>query len=239
MLRGGRFGEMIINMTTIAIRPKHYIDRTLQSLFDSDGGHLPVNLILGSKDSFHVERYRNVIANIVPWDQEARFLSIEGDMRRNCTVNAIRALRYSDHDHCLTCEDDVLFEKDWYSRLMATVAEIERKDYVLNLGQGSEDADAGRRYAVHTGNYLCGAQAIFYPNKPLRERVAGYLERRINYGLNDMLVGKYAKEFAALYNTVPVLVHHIGQISSFTRIPADNEIDHQHNDHRATQGQLS
>ena len=51
---------MIINMTTVASRQKHYIDRTLESLFQSDGRDIPLNLILGSSDTSHVERYRNV-----------------------------------------------------------------------------------------------------------------------------------------------------------------------------------
>jgi glycosyltransferase involved in cell wall biosynthesis len=204
---------MIINMTTIAIRSKHYVDRTLASLFDSDGRDIPVNLILGSKDTSHIEQYKNV-ANIVPWDREAHFMSKENNLRHNCSVNAIRALKYGDDDYCVTCEDDISFARDWYSRLMETIAEIERKDYVLNLGQGS-DQPSEKRYEEHSGKFLCGAQGIFYPSKPLRERVADYLQRHLSHGLNDMLVGKYAKEFAALYNTMPALVFHIGAVSSF------------------------
>jgi hypothetical protein len=211
---------MIINMTTIAVRQVQYIGRTLQSLFESDGRDIPVNLILGSADTSHVEPYRNQVANLVLWDQEARFLSRETNLRHNCSVNALRALRYGDDDLCLTCEDDIDFAKNWFSELMAIVAQIDRKDYLLTLGQTSvksSDISPDKRYLPHRGQYLCGAQGLFYPNKAFRHRVADYLQRSLSEGLNDMLVGKYAKERAALYCTTPPLVFHAGQVSSFTQ----------------------
>src|SRR5947207_7161339 len=149
---------MIINMTTLASRQKHYIDRTLESFFQSDGRHIPLNLILGSSDTSHVERYGNV-ATLVAWDEEAESQARQGKLRHNCNVNAIRALRYGDNDYCLCCEDDVIFDANWLSQLMLTVAEIDRPEYVLNLGQRC-DQPSGKRYATHTQPYLCGAQGI-------------------------------------------------------------------------------
>ena len=204
---------MIINMTTFAVRKKHYIDQTLESLFQSDGRDIPLNLIVGSSDTSHIERYRKV-ANIVPWDQAAQSQEIEGRLRRNCTINAIRALRYGDDDHCLCCEDDIIFDKNWFSRLMLTIAEIDRKDYVLNLGQ-QHDQSPDKRYATHTQPALCGAQGIFYPNKPLRDAVADYVQKKMKSGMNDILIGNYAKLYASLYNTTPPLIEHIGQVSCF------------------------
>lgn len=204
---------MIINMTTFAGRTKHYLEQTLESLFRSDGRDIPVNLILGSRDESHVERYRNV-ANIVPWDAEAEALARQDDLRRNCSVNALRALKYGDDDYCLCCEDDIGFKEDWFSQLMLTVEQIARHDYVLNLGQASEPVP-GKRYAPHTRPYLCGAQAIFYPSKSLRNSIADYLGRNIGKATNDTLVGRYAKENCVLYNTCPRLIRHIGQVSSF------------------------
>lgn len=216
---------MIINMTTIAVRTHQYIDQTLESLFRSDGGHLRVNLILGSSDSSHVEKYRDR-ANIVPWDAEWEAKARPGQMRHNCNLNALRALRYGDDDHCLCCEDDIRFKEDWYSQLMLTIAEIGDHDYVLNLGQGC-DQSPDKRYAVHTRKHLIGAQAIFYPNKALRAAVSDYLDsavedflnRSVLRGTNDDLIGRYAKQYAALYNTTPPLVGHIGQVSSFSSQP--------------------
>jgi hypothetical protein len=202
---------MIINMTTVASRETHYIDRTLESLFQSDGRDIPLNLILGSCDASHVERYRHV-ATLVAWDEAAE--SQAGSRRRNCNVNAIRALKYGDDDYCLCCEDDIIFDPDWFSQLMLTVAEIDREDYVLNLGQGC-DQSPSKRYATHTQSFLCGAQGIFYPSKRLRIRIAKYVQENINGSTNDDLVGRFAKRFAALYNTTPTLIYHIGQVSCF------------------------
>lgn len=204
---------MIINMTTVASRPKHYIDRTLKSLFQSDGRDIPLNLILGSSDTSHVEQYRNV-ATVVAWDEEAESQARQGNLRRNCNVNAIRALRYGDDDYCLCCEDDIVFDAKWFRQLMLTVAEIDRQEYVLNLGQRG-DRLPGKRYATHTQRYLCGAQGIFYPTKRIRDAVAKYVQENIGASTNDELVGIFAKRFAALYNTTPILIDHIGQVSCF------------------------
>ena len=204
---------MIINMTTVASRQKHYIDRTLESLFQSDGRDIPLNLILGSSDTSHVERYRNV-ATLVAWDEEAESQARQGKLRHNCNVNAIRSLRYGDDDYCLCCEDDIIFDANWYSQLMLTVAEIDRKEYVLNLGQGG-DQSPHKRYVTHKQPYLCGAQGIFYPSKRLRNAIANYIEQNTAAGMNDALIGVFAKRFAALYNTTPALVGHIGQVSCF------------------------
>jgi hypothetical protein len=207
---------MIINMTTFAGRQKHYLDRTLESLFNSEGGDLQVNLMMGSYDTSHVEKYREVKnIGVVEWDEAAQLRAREGNLRRNCSVNAFRALRYGDSDLCLCCEDDIHFLPNWYSELRATIADIPGDNYLLNLGQGS-DLLPVKRYTLHTDAYLCGAQAIFYPNKAIRKAVAKYLLANLRAALSDDLIGRYAKKFAALYNTTPALVWHIGQVSSLS-----------------------
>lgn len=200
-------------MTTIASRRRQYLDRTLDSLFASDGRDLTINLILGSPDTSHVERYRDVV-HLVIWDADAQARARPDQLRHNCTVNALRALRYGADEECLCCEDDIKFAPDWLSRLRMTIAEIPHDDYVLNLGQGGSPP-SDKRYATHTRPYLCGAQAIYYPTKAFRERVADYVEENIRRGMNDELIGRFAKEHAALYNTIPPLVVHIGQVSTF------------------------
>jgi hypothetical protein len=212
---------MIINMTTLASREKHYIDHTLASLFESDGRDIPLNLILGSRDTSHVERYRDV-ATLVVWDDQAQREARLGNLRRNCNVNAIRALRYGDDDYCLCCEDDIIFAPNWFSQLMLTIAEIDRRDYVLNLGQES-DQGPGKRYTTHTQTALCGAQGIFYPSKRIRNALARYLHENMAAGTNDYLVGQFAKRFAALYNATPALITHIGQVSCFRSAPTPSD----------------
>jgi len=213
---------MIINMTTFAGRKEHYIGQTLESLFQSDGRDIPLNLILGSSDTSHVEQYRNR-ANIVLWDREtearaqkgrARYRRSVDRLRHNCTVNAIRALKYGDDDYCLCCEDDIIFDVRWFSQLMLVIEQIGNESYVLNLGQ-DDDQLLELRYITHTQPYLCGAQGIFYSHKRLRIAVAEYVERNARKGMNDELIGVYAKRYAALYNACPALVRHIGEISSF------------------------
>jgi hypothetical protein len=204
---------MIINMITFAGREIHYIDQTLDSLSHSDGRDLPLNFIVGSYDTSHIEQYRGV-GKIVDWDQASQWQIREGNRRHNCNVNEIRALKYGDDDYCLCCEDDILFDKHWYSNLMATVDEIGPQDYVLNLGQDGDQVP-GRRYATHTNSYLCGSQAIFYPSKRHRNQVAEYCMEHINSATIDQLIGRFGKQHSALYNTIPPSVSHIGEISCF------------------------
>src|SRR5262249_57587255 len=98
---------MIINMTTVASRQTHYIDRTLESLFQSDGRDIPLNLILGSSDTSHVEQYRNV-ATLVAWDEEAESQARLGNLRRNCNVNPIPPFPYAAHDYFLSFDADLI-----------------------------------------------------------------------------------------------------------------------------------
>ena len=211
---------MIINLITFAVRQIHYIDQTMESLAQSDGRDLPINLIVGSYDTSHIEKYRGV-ANIVPWDQASEWQSRPGNPRHNCNVNEIRALRYGDDDQCVVCEDDIIFEKDWLSQLKATIEQIDHKDYVLNLGQDG-DQSPDKRFGEHTASYLCGTQAIFYPTKELRTAVADYSMENIRSATIDQLIGRWAKKYSKLYNTTPVLVAHVGTVSCFHAPPPTN-----------------
>jgi hypothetical protein len=202
---------MIINMITFAGRRVHYVDTTLDHLHRSDGRDIPVNLILGSHDTSHVEKHRGV-ENLVLWDETVEGDSIPGDVRRGCSLSTIRALRYGDDEHCLCCEDDIAFKPDWYTQLKLTIEQIEEREYILSLGQGSEPT-SDKRYATHTKPQLVGSQAIFYPGKRLRKSVAQFVQRNMVRGTTDNLIGEYGKKFAKLYNTVPTLIRHIGQTS--------------------------
>jgi hypothetical protein len=206
---------MIINMVTFAARDVHYIDRTLEFLAESDGRDIPINLILGSYDTSHVDKYRGKV-NLVLWNESAEGDSIPGDLRRSCSINAIRSMRYGDDDYCLCCEDDVGFKPDWYSQLKLTIEEIEEQEYILGLSQAT-DEPTDKRYAPHTRVHLVGAQAIFYVGKKLRHAVARFVHENMRRGMNDNLVGEYGKKYSHLYNTVPTLAWHAGQVSSFSR----------------------
>jgi hypothetical protein len=206
---------MIINMITFAGRRVHYIDKTLDYLQESDGRDIPINLILGSHDTSHVEKHRGA-ANWVLWDESAEGDSIPGDVRRGCSLSTIRALRYGDDDNCLCCEDDIAFKPDWYTQLKLTIEQIEEKEYILSLGQGS-DQTTDKRYATHTRPALVGSQGIFYPSKRVRHSVARFVQQNMRRGTTDNLIGEYGKKFAKLYNTTPTLIWHIGQVSSSSR----------------------
>ena len=210
---------MQINMTTFAGRAQHYIHETLQSLFASDWRetNLPVNLIMGSADESHVREYAaHPSVRIVPWDVETI-----PTMRSNCTLNKIRALRYGADTATLICEDDILFSPNWFSALKLTTAEMGDEEYILSLFAAEEELEKARlvtgtcRIKRYPTFVLQGAQALFYPTRALRNKVADFLQENLTRGQGDELIGRYARAHAALYATKEILVDNIGLISCF------------------------
>ena len=210
---------MQINMTTFAGRKHHYIHRSLESLFASDwpDTNLPVNLVIGSEDESHVHEYEGHPAvRIVPWDMETT-----PSMRLNCTLNKVRALRYGDDDATVTCEDDILFPRNWFSALTAATAEMGDEEYIMSLCVSRLSLENVRfvkgkcLVKQYPGYKLQGAQALFYPAKALRYKVADYLLNNLRRASGDNIIGHYARAYAALYATKEPLVEDIGQISCF------------------------
>jgi len=212
---------MQINMTTFAGRSRHYIHETLQSLFSSDWRETnrPVNLIMGSADESHIRKYAgHPSIRIVPWDTETNDV-----LRFNCTLNKIRALRCGDDGPTLICEDDILFPPNWFSALKLAIAEMGDEEYVLSLFAASPDLEkarlvTGKRLVKRYPTFvLRGAQALFYPTKALRNKVADFLQENLTRSNGDELIGRYARTYAELYATKEVLVENIGGISCFHR----------------------
>ena len=212
---------MQINMTTFAGRRRHYIHQTLQSLLSSDWRetNLPVNLIMGSADESHLGEYAtHPSIRIVPWDVETNDI-----LRWNCTLNKIRALRWGDDEATLICEDDILFPPNWFSALKLATAEMGHEEYILSLLAAKTDLEnarlvTGKRWVKRYPTFvLQGAQALFYPAKALREKVANFLQDNLTRGNGDELIGRYARAHAALCATKEVLVENIGFTSCFHR----------------------
>jgi len=210
---------MQINMTTFGARKCHYIQDTLKSLFSSDwrNANARVNLIMGSEDEEHVRGYEaHPSVRIVPWDVESN-----SNLRWNCTLNKIRALRYGDEGTMLICEDDILFPPNWLSELQRATAEIDDEEYVLSLFAATHFLNeaqlvAGKQWVKeYPTPVLQGAQALFYPNKAIRYEVANHLQENITEGCGDELIGRYARAHAKLYATKDALVRNIGATSCF------------------------
>ena len=210
---------MQINITTFAGRKHHYIQQTLQSLFSSNGldTHLPVNLIVGSEDESHLQEYATQPAvRIISWDIETN-----SNLRWNCTLNKIRALRYGDGEPTLVCEDDILFKPHWLAALAAATASISDEEYIMSLYTdptviARAPAAPGTRFVKRYPTFdLVGAQALFYPTKALRSKVADYLQKNLIRATGDNLIGQYARAHAELYATEDPLVENIGWISCF------------------------
>ena len=217
--RAGESAGMQINMTTFAGRTHHYIHETLNSLLSSDWAatNRPVNLIVGSADESHVRAYAaHPSVRIVPWNVESNAI-----LRWNCTLNKIRALRCGQDEPTLICEDDILFPPHWFSALKQATAELGDEEYILSLFAAKPDLEkarllAGKRWVKRYPTFvLQGAQALFYPTKALRNKVADFLQAHLTRQNGDELIGRYARAHAALYATKDVLVENIGFTSCF------------------------
>lgn len=210
---------MQINMTTFAGRRTPYIHDTLRSLFASDwhDAKAHLNLILGSEDDSHVRQYvDDPSVHIVPWDVES-----DPNLRWNCTLNKIRALQAGDGESLLICEDDILFQPDWFSSLRKAAAELQGVDYVLSLFAAEEIlalsplVEGKTRIREYPTRVLQGAQALYYPKREIREKVATYLGENLKKACGDDLIGRWARGQAALYSTREILVSHFGATSCF------------------------
>jgi hypothetical protein len=210
---------MQLNMTTFAGRKQHYIDETFRTLLQSDwrDSGIRLNLILGSDDDSHVRNYADhPLVHIVRWDLEA-----DPNLRWNCTLNKIRALRWGEDEATLICEDDVAFALDWLSALRDAVDELGDERYVLSLFAAPDQLEReplleGKCWIKrYPGAVLQGAQALYYPSRAIRLEAAAYLSRNLRRACGDELLGRYALSTNALYATREVIVDHVGQVSCF------------------------
>ena len=213
---------MQINMTTFAGRKIQYVQHTIDSLLDSEwvDTHDKLNLIVGSPDQSHIEEWEgHPSINIVPWEGESN-----PNLRWNCTLNKIRALRYGEDREMLIVEDDVVFPQRWLTDLREILSDVDVKDYVLSLSVEERALMRGRfvkgkkwikRYPLPS---LQGAQAIYYPNKDIRLRIADYLNNNLTKACGDELIGRYALINATLYASEHSIVENIGSVSCFHEV---------------------
>ena len=210
---------MQLNMTTFAGRKTQYIDETFRTLRQSDwrDSGIRLNLFLGSDDDSHVLKLADhPLVNIVRWDLEP-----DPNLRWNCTLNKIRALRWGEDEASLICEDDVAFGLDWLSALREAVAELGDERYVLSLFAAPQElereplVEGKRSIKRYPGPVLQGAQAVYYSSREVRLGAASYLSRNLRQACGDELIGRYALATNALYATREVIVDHVGQISCF------------------------
>lgn len=209
---------MQINITTFAGRKEQYVHATLDSLLASDWadtGHT-VNLIVGSEDESHLRDYVDHPAvHVVPWDMQTL-----PNLRWNCTLNKMRALRFGGEGPTVICEDDVVFPPDWLAALGRATAELGDRDYVLSLFAGARFDEAPlvagmERVKEYPTLVMQGAQAVYYPTRKLRRELAMYLREHLQLACGDELIGRFAREYAALYTTRECLVDNIGAVSCF------------------------
>lgn len=208
-----------------ARRSPEYIHATLASLFVSDPlvHHLKgVHLVVGGNEAEYLHQYRHHRRiNIHLMGQQDAEETCDWPQQRRCCFNLYRALTILDEDCqglCI-CEDDVIFQEGFLSKLLAAVNEIEKTqkpaDYLLTayLPYGAEQLlRLGKASTKNNAHTFYGNQCVYYPRGTATELAQFIYQNGVvqQFGPSDLLVREYAAQKNALYGTVRSLVQHVG-----------------------------
>lgn len=227
-----------IDIAVITVRRDvDYLPQTLASLFMSDAAlHElpPVRLFVGSPDAHYVlDLAHHGRLRVEPLSAKEWTAIRDWSVHRRLSYNLWRALATpgdADGGVCV-CEDDVIFRDGFVRKLLAAVAEIERRElpkYVLTAYSmyrvGAEPArPAGTYYSVYDPKTHAGNCCLFV-SRAAREPLAAFVKQRAvdeSTGPADFVVGDFALELrdrgeGRMFQTVVSLVQHVGYVSGGT-----------------------
>lgn len=202
---------MNINIITTAKRRVLYIDKMMESLKASGySGH--VSFIAGCKEIEYLTPYVSMFegSEIIVWDMK----NIRP--RLDVVKNHSRAMKHGSGP-VLICEDDVLFVKDWQTKLENIIKQIPEPNYLLDIGKLNVQKNIPCKNLIpwgQKGSGLQGSWGLYYSSQKVRDKIAHDLCIRHD-GCNDVIIGKIAKENFYLYVSPERLVEHIGAVSTF------------------------
>ena len=218
--------KLVISTTD---REPAYIHRTLASLFLSGPeahGFTPVHLMVGSPDERYLGDYAHSDAvHVHPLGKEEWRTIRDWGPHRRCCHNYHRCLTLplEGSRGLVVCEDDLIFQNGFYSRLLATVDEIEAKagvavDYALAAYaaydfRNNRDEPNGELFCPYGVAGFYGSQCVYYPRNvipKLAELVLAEGVKRYSEPL-DMLVKAAYREFRGFFACRTSLVQHIGE----------------------------
>lgn len=224
---------MIISYTILTTpRKEPYLERTISSLqksgFFNERECLPLNLVAGSPEPEHLDRYR----------RDKRF--IVHDMTKDEADNLLFhvagiALRATwGHRRCLhswrtnegaeaVCimEDDVSVTSNFAKKVYETAIEVRKRfgiKWVLSLytphsRSPMEAMRAGKKWVFVGSDGYYGAQGIVYPNRVRDEYIAYLADHTINLP-HDLAMPEVMKKLGIpILASAPCLVQHMGSIT--------------------------
>ena len=112
-------------------RPEGYVHSTLASmLLGGMPNNYLINLIVSSDQSGYLEKYKHhKNLRIICWDRE-NWSNLKLFPRKfMASYNYIKCLSVSDYENSLVFEDDVVFQNDWFRKMMVCLNEIENDGY--------------------------------------------------------------------------------------------------------------
>lgn len=213
-------------------RPVEYIHTMIVSLLASDPLVRRLNrieLVIGGSDSTYIDNYRHhqlfrfhplsasEQASIQPWSTHRKFCL----NYHRCLTNGIGSCK----NGILICEDDIIFQDRFLSKLLVTIYEMESqfsiKDYLLacyvpHALHHDPSLKRGKYFASYYAPSFYGTQCMYYPQRVL-PRLASLI---YDYGVahytrpGDMIVKMFGEEINGIYGTVRSLAQHIGRHST-------------------------
>lgn len=204
-------------------RPVNYIDKLIAQLPKDEFKRVFVGSLetgylanLQAEPSFSLR---------VPTAAEGKVLKALSVFQR-ATWNYWRALACipdsDERDGILVLEDDVLPASGWLEHFrtsLSAVMSAESPGYILGLYSSRRHAatKGDKPYTTYPTHLFAGTQAIYYPEQ-IRHNFAAFLQEhgvKMNEAPYDMLLAEFAaRNSIPIFLTIPVLVQHIGKIST-------------------------
>lgn len=218
-------------------RSPDYCTQTVASLFASGRevwNVVPVHLVVGSPDDEYLSnlsRYTSLRIHRLS-DESWNEIS-DWSVHRRLSHNLWRALELPCHaqlGRCV-CEDDVLFQQGFVSKLLDAIDELRSSaidKFILTAYSHYDFAAEPERYrgrfhcsynaAVHYGN------CCFFVSKALLDELAQAIRQRAVDELEapaDIVLGRFGEELwqrkeGGMYQTISSIVQHMGVVSGGT-----------------------
>ena len=228
-----------MNLAIITVpRPgTDFPERSLAHLRAADEATEAIHLFASDDDLVYLDTLAampRVVVHPLSFDAQQRIAN--WPLMRKHTCNYWRCL---DHfaglsEGLVLCEDDVLYDPQFFVRLREAITEAEliRRDYILALYSPWDHADSlesrgGRTLSSYRSDSFFGTQGMYYTAESLGEVTDLILRRGVERGEEptDVLIAQWARGREPILTTTvslgePILtttvslVQHIGQIST-------------------------
>ena len=213
-------------------RPEGYVHSTLASmLLGGMPNNYLINLIVSSDQSGYLEKYKHhKNLRIICWDRE-NWSNLKLFPRKfMASYNYIKCLSVSDYENSLVFEDDVVFQNDWFRKMMVCLNEIENdgyEKYIFSLLSHNKCRSSKNYFQVPKMTWA-GTQAVFYPKSGLGD-IRNFMEEVTNsvsstqvepscpdfLNAYDMIVKEWSMmNDCMIFSPVESLVQHIGYKTS-------------------------